>query len=222
MKPVYRCRVCGEFTENPVHCGKHADLILDGVKRLRLSKLMSFILRHCPECVGLKLDSEGWVRVEDLVNAIKERWRNKEAYNWLDVIHVIAVAALDPKGRFELRNGLIRARYGHQSRLGVRIEYECDEHTKTLFHGTSSRNLASILREGVKPMRRSYVHLATSMTDACEVGARHGPDPVVLVIDADCLRKLGYRVYVASHSVRLVDYVPPECIAKVLRCLDKR
>ena len=33
----------------------------------RLSKTMSFLLRHKPESVGLHLDSEGWARLDSLL-----------------------------------------------------------------------------------------------------------------------------------------------------------
>jgi len=218
MKPIYRCRVCGALVEDHVHCGKRAELILDASRRLRLSKLLSFILRHCPECVDIEMDRQGWVCIDELVKAIKEKWRNRDAYSWLSTVHVIAVAKLDPKGRFEVRNGFIRARYGHQSRLGISIDYDVDTTSRVLYHGTSARNLSSILREGLKPMKRSYVHLTTSIEDACAVGARHGREPVVLYVDVECLRLHGLKVFVASPSVRLVSYVPTKCISKVDKC----
>jgi putative RNA 2'-phosphotransferase len=59
------------------------------------------------------------------------------------------------------------------------------------------------LREGAKPMNRMFVHLTTVFEDACTVGARRDSNPVVLVIDADCLRRSGYEVYKATHSVRV-------------------
>ena len=48
LKPIYRCRVCGAFTEDQYHCGKQAELLLDPGSRVRLSKLMSGLLRYYP------------------------------------------------------------------------------------------------------------------------------------------------------------------------------
>ena len=37
-------------------------------KRLtRISKYLTFILRHEPEAIGMKLDPEGWLKIDDLV-----------------------------------------------------------------------------------------------------------------------------------------------------------
>uniref|UniRef100_A0A7J2U6T7 Uncharacterized protein n=1 Tax=Ignisphaera aggregans TaxID=334771 RepID=A0A7J2U6T7_9CREN len=51
-------------------------------------------------------------------------------------------------------------------------------------------------------MNRMYVHLTTGFEDACTVGARRDTNPVVLIINADCLRRSGYEVYKATQSVR--------------------
>ena len=67
MRDIYRCRICKAFTEDRLHCGVEAELFLDGRRREALSKLMSYILRHDPESIGISLDSEGWARISDLV-----------------------------------------------------------------------------------------------------------------------------------------------------------
>ncbi len=215
MRHIYRCLGEERLVEDPAECRSGARLVLDGARRARLSKLMSGLLRHFPGEAGLVLDEEGWVSIDELARAIKERWRNREAYAWLRPEHVLAVAMLDPKGRFEVRGERIRARYGHS--VPVRIGYEEDRDSRTLYHGTTEKSYRSIVREGVKPGKRLWVHLSTDLEDATETGRRHGGKVVVLVIDAECLRKRGFRIYKASNRVRLVKHVPPECIARALR-----
>ena len=219
MKDVYKCKRCGKYVEEPVHCGTKAELLMSGKDRLALSKLISYILRHNPSAVGLKMGSDGWVRISDLVRGIKEVWVNKERYQWVTGEHVRALAALDPKGRFEVKGDLIRARYGHSKSLGLKvvINYEVDTVSRVLYHGTTVAYLPSILKEGIKPMRRQYVHLTTDKGIACETGARHGK-PAVLVIDAECLRNSGITVLKASEVVRLAEYVPAKCIKNYFSC----
>jgi len=210
--------VCGAFTEDNMHCGSPTFLVLDPERRVRLSKLLSYILRHDPESVGLELDSEGWVEVEALVEAIRTRWRYKELYSWLQPLHVIAVTATDPKGRFELRNGAIRARYGHSRRLRITISYPEEKTLKILYHGTSMNCAERILKEGIKPMNRHFVHLTTSVDEACIVGSRHSKlNPVAIVVDAECVRKYG-KIFRASPKVFLTKFVEPKCIVEVVKC----
>ena len=218
MKDIYKCKICGQYTESNMHCGLQAELVLSGSLRERLSKLISFLLRHGPWEAGLVMDAEGWVRIKDLVNGIKTKWRNKHLYEWLKEEHVYAVALLDPKGRFELSNDRIRARYGHSRKLGIRINYPLETSLKILYHGTTADKLARILSEGLKPMNRAFVHLSVSFDDACNVGRRHGRNAIVLVVDANCIRSHGYNTYRASRSVVLSEYVPPTCIVRTVTC----
>ncbi|MGC8542448.1 MAG: RNA 2'-phosphotransferase, partial [Vulcanisaeta sp.] len=140
MRNIYKCTICGAFTEDVMHCGSPTKLILDGGLRSKLSRLMTYLLRHNPEAIGLAMDHEGWVSIDELVDAVRTRW-NPKAYSWLTKEHVIAIALLDPKGRFEMRNGMIRARYGHNKSLNVNIKYEIDDAVKTLYHGTTKEAL---------------------------------------------------------------------------------
>jgi len=213
LKPIYKCRVCGAYTERSLHCGTPARLLLDPSSRTRLSKLMSGVLRHFPEAAGLSLDREGFADIRELVNAIRT-WE-KSDYSWVTEDHVLAIALLDPKGRFEIRNGRIRARYGHSVR--VRVEYEMARDISALYHGTQEEKLARIRREGLRPMKRLYVHLSSSIDDAWENARRRGGVPVVLVVDAGRMLRDGIPIYKASPAVYLASYVPPRYIVRVLR-----
>ena len=212
VKPIYACG--DRFTEDPEECrGVKPVLLLEPGRRLRLSKLMSALLRHIPWEAGLVLDEEGWVGIDELVKAIREKWRNREAYRWVTREMVIAVALLDPKGRFEIRGDRIRASYGHS--LGVKLGLKPlppGSIPSKLYHGTVEDRLASIMAEGLKPMKRIAVHLTTRLEDAVETGARHGRRVVVLRVDPKCLSEKGVPVYRAGKTVYLAPYVPPECL----------
>lgn len=212
MKPVYRCKRCGRFVEEPVHCGVESELVLDPRQRVMLSKLLSGLLRHFPGEAGLRPDGAGWVSIEELVDAIKYRWRNKELYQWVRLEHIMAIALTDPKKRFEVKGDRIRARYGHS--INVNIDYPIVEPPKRLFHGTSRDRVSGILRKGILPMKRRYVHLTTDPGIALETGRRHG-SPVVIVVNGDCLKKENITVYRATDMIFLVKHVPVECIEDI-------
>ena len=172
--------------------------------KVKTSKLMAYILRHWPEEFGLKPDVEGFVPLDELVNALKA------IHPEVDEDFVREIVEKDPKGRYEIRKGRIRARYGHS--FPVYLNHREDTESHFLYHGTPKRNLSSIMNEGLKPMGRQFVHLTTSKSEALETGRRHGRDVVLLIIDAECLRKRGLRIYKAGKNVRIVKAVPPECI----------
>ncbi|NJE05157.1 RNA 2'-phosphotransferase [Thermococcus sp. M36] len=172
--------------------------------RVKVSKLMAYILRHSPEEFGLKPDVEGFVPLDGLVRALAT------VYPDVTEEFVREIVENDPKGRYEIIGDKIRARYGHS--YPVSLNHEEDEKSRVLYHGTPRRNLPSILREGLKPMKRQFVHLSVSKVEALETGRRHGRDVVLLIIDAECLRRKGLRIYKAGRNVRIVERVPPECI----------
>ncbi len=223
MKPIKVCPRCGRYTEEDVceRCGTRTEEFLDGRRRLALSKLLSGILRHFPEEVNVRLDEEGFTDcdVHELAERIKRYWKNREYYRWLTGEHIIAVAETCPKGRFEIdERGRIRARYGHSRRLNVRPTLPKDHEVKTLYHGTARENLPSIRREGIKPMGRRAVHLTDDEREALHVALRHTDDPVILVVDADRLRKRGLVPRRAGKHVYVVEgTVPPDCITRVIR-----
>ncbi len=67
MRAIYRCTICGAYTENSIHCGSPAKLVIDGYLRSKLSHLMTYLLRHNPKVINLLMDNEGWVGIDELV-----------------------------------------------------------------------------------------------------------------------------------------------------------
>ena len=42
---------------------------------VKLGKFISLVLRHSPETIGLELDENGWVDVEDLISSMNKKGR---------------------------------------------------------------------------------------------------------------------------------------------------
>lgn len=211
MEPLGICEKCGEF-EGRCTCGK-GRIVLDGTKRERISKFLSGLLRHFPYSFGVEVDKEGWAELRRVSQVLVDKYGVEPSAIGL-------IVKFDPKGRFELRNGKIRARYGHT--IDVKTDWgeiSDAEVPPKLYHGTAPENLQSILERGLLPMKRKEVHLSESVEDALEVGRRYSKRPVVLEIDAKSLVKAGIsmrkkgRIYTVSH-------VPPQFI-KVYSSTDR-
>jgi putative RNA 2'-phosphotransferase len=174
------------------------------VSRLvQASKFLSFVLRHQPEAIGLALDAEGWGSVEELTAGAARQGRQ------LSRELIEQVVATNDKKRFELSaDGLrIRAVQGHSTHV-VQRQFEPVQPPDVLFHGTASRFVAAISREGLKPGSRHYVHLSTDEATARTVGLRYGL-PVVLVVDAARMHAQGFVFHQAENGVWLTARVPP-------------
>jgi putative RNA 2'-phosphotransferase len=172
-----------------------------------LSKAVSRALRHEPKAYGLTLDIEGWVPVEALLAALGRRSPHGLALSESDLRNIIRLSA---KQRYELRDGRIRALYGHST--GGRIEKPAKQPPEILYHGTDPRAAALILKEGLKPMARQYAHLSADEETARVVGMRKDRHPRILVIRAGDAWRSGVGFYEGNESVWLADHVPPAFI----------
>ena len=171
---------------------------------MRTSKFLSYILRHEPEAIGIQLDSEGWVDLNALIDAAARSGRE------LGVALVKHVVRTNDKKRFILSEDgtRIRAVQGHSTST-VAISYSPVTPPTVLYHGTATRFLESIRRDGLVPGRRHHVHLSQDETTALSTGARHGK-PVVLVVQAMKMHMKGYRFFQADNGVWLVERVPSD------------
>ncbi len=112
--------------------------------------------------------------------------------------------------RFEIIGDRYRALYGHS--IPTKIKKIVKEPPRILYHGTSHRALDSIVKEGLKPMDRQYVHLSFDKSTAISVGKRWDENPVFLAIDAYRAYEEGISFYEGNDSVWLCDEIPPKYI----------
>lgn len=168
---------------------------------IKISKFLSYVLRHNPGAIDLEPDDYGWASIETLLDNAGQRHPD------LDFEKLVTVVQNDRKNRFTISpDGLyIRANYGHS--VDVILPDEEEEPPNTLYHGTAQQSVDAILREGIKPQSRQYVHLSVTVDDARQVGMRHGK-PVILAIDAGAMHRDGYTFYPTKSDVWLTEQVP--------------
>jgi putative RNA 2'-phosphotransferase len=168
---------------------------------VRVSKRLSYVLRHRPESVGLALDPHGWAAVDDLLTALAAAGL---PLTRAELEHVVAT---DDKRRFafDATGTRIRASQGHS--VPVDLGYEPVAPPPELFHGTVDRFLEPICREGLRPGGRHAVHLSPDPATARTVGARRGR-PVVLRVDARAMAADGWLFRRSANGVWLVGAVP--------------
>jgi putative RNA 2'-phosphotransferase len=175
---------------------------------MRLSRTVSHALRHEPWLYELELDDAGWVPVEALIAALRAQTPAWPALAEADLALMIARAE---KQRFELKNGRIRALYGHST--PQRLLKEKAEPPAILYHGTAPETAERVRHEGLRPMGRQYVHLSADAAMAAEVGRRKAAWPAILEVHAGAAHAAGIAFYRGNERVWLADAVPPEFIA---------
>ncbi|HEX5595340.1 MAG TPA: RNA 2'-phosphotransferase [Micromonosporaceae bacterium] len=173
---------------------------MDDARLVKLSRRLSYVLRHDPGRVGLVLDAAGWVPVRDVLAALS-----------MERAELEAVVAGNDKQRFAVERGAdgverIRANQGHS----VKVDLELVPVTPPdrLYHGTNAAALESIRRTGLNRGRRHHVHLSADTDTARRVGARRGGAIVVLTVDAAAMVRDGHLFYRSANGVWLTDAVP--------------
>jgi putative RNA 2'-phosphotransferase len=167
------------------------------------SKFMSYVLRHRPERLGLTLDANGWVNVEELLDAANRAGKS------ITREQIEFIVAHDEKQRYSFSSdgSRIRANQGHS--IAVDLELEAIKPPERLYHGTPVRFIDSIREQGLLRMKRTHVHLSEKEETAIEVGQRRGKS-LVIVVEAGKMQADGFEFYRSENGVWLTEKVPIE------------
>ena len=172
-----------------------------------ISKLISLVLRHKPEAIGINLDRNGWVPVDELIKKINESGTSLTPDTLRKVVDT------NDKQRFSFNEDLtkIRANQGHS--VDIDLELKSVKPPEILYHGTAEKFVDSILKEGIIKQRRQFVHLSVQIDTANSVGSRHGK-PIILSIDAKSMAEDGFDFFISENGVWLTEEVPAKYISK--------
>lgn len=209
MEEIRFCPIHGFYRGEVCQCGKKGEVILKRERVEKLGRFISGILRHFPERFGLSMDENGWVDFDNLVRVVRRKF--KWANRWI----IKALIYSDSKGRYELKDGKIRAKYGHSVNVELN-DYPLAEED-ILYYGTSEEEAQRLLEVGIKPVNQTYVHLSTTIEKSEEVARLRTDEPIILEIDAKKAKEDGIRIVKANDFIALAKEIPPKYIRKVIR-----
>lgn len=170
----------------------------------KISRFISLILRHKPEQIGITLDEHGWANVEELIRGVN-----------IDMKTLEYIVETDDKQRYSFNEDktFIRANQGHS--IPVDVELEEMRPPEFLWHGTGEKYEQDIIRDGLIPKSRLYVHLSSDVETAITVGKRHG-NVVLLRVDALKMYEDGRKFYLSKNGVWLTKHVPASYLSGVV------
>ena len=175
---------------------------------IKLSKTISYILRHHPEEYGLLLDNDGFVDINMLLNSINSK---KEFDNIITIEDINHILSTSEKKRWEIVDNKIRAYYGHSIKQEIR--HEVKNPPDILYHGTTHDAVDTILKNGLLPMERQFVHLSEDIETAITVGKRRDANPIVLKIDSKKAHNDGV-IFMCENNIWLAKYIDKKYISK--------
>lgn len=172
---------------------------MERARAVRISKLLSYALRHDPAALGVRLDDAGWTDIDSVLNGLATRG---EALSRAELEEVVATS---DKQRFALEGSRLRANQGHS--IDVDLGLERRQPPELLYHGTVARFVESIREGGLLRGKRTHVHLSADVRTAETVGKRRGT-AVVLKVLARAMHEAGHAFFVSENGVWLTEEVP--------------
>ena len=165
---------------------------------VRLSKLLSLMLRHRPQEFDLEMDEQGFVDLDAVVAALQTK---DEDIQQEDVEEIVDGTE---KKRFEIVDGRVRARYGHSFKVDLGLDPV--EPPEALYKGVAGREVESTLSGGLTPFDRQYVHLSYDPDVAAQLG--RGGNAVVRV-EAKAAHEAGVAFFDCGPTM-LTEGVPSD------------
>ncbi len=176
----------------------------------KLSKEISYALRHNPKKYKIGLDKNGWADINQLVTGLisVSKWYGLEKKD------IEKMVGLSTKKRHEIKGDMIRAYYGHST--PGKIELESVRPPDVLYHGTTETFIKSIMKEGLQSKGRQYIHMSVDIETAKSVASRRKWENIILIIDAMSAYNDGVNFYHGNESVWLSEEIPAKYIEKLV------
>ncbi|KAF8652158.1 hypothetical protein AX16_004515 [Volvariella volvacea WC 439] len=174
---------------------------------VRMSKTLSWILRHGAKSEGLAIRQDGYVRVAELL-AHRRFMENGTSFGRLQDI-----VKADAKQRYELAevegDWMIRARQGH-SMKAIQLEMKPilsvdDIPTKIAVHGTNKDAWALIEKEGLSKMTRNHIHLAQGVAGDNVISGMRKSSQILIFIDVQRAIDDGIKFFLSDNGVVLTE-----------------
>lgn len=165
-------------------------------KYKKVSKFLSYVLRHNPAKIEIERDRFGWVDVSHLLEKLN-----------IDLELLEEIVETDTKTRYSFNadKSRIKANYGHSGD----VETEClpNQPPQFLYHGTKLNFLENIKKEGISKMKRTGVHLSETVETAQIVADRRTGTSVILRIRALEMYMEGHRFVKCTDDLWLVNHI---------------
>lgn len=191
----------------------------------KISKTLSWVLRFGILELGLDMDDHGYVLLSDLLALTQ--------FSGVTVDQINEVVHSNDKQRFTLKGNSIRANQGHSKEIGSMIVDDCllkplSVVPRVCVHGTTKEAWEYIKSDGLRPMGRRHIHMATNirypergLTTDIKTGLKAG-SKVMVYVDVKRAVAAGKRFYVSDNGVVLCpDHLDVEFIERVTGVLSK-
>lgn len=174
-----------------------------------ISKFLSNVLRHKASEFGITLREDGYASIDSILAL---PYLVKREAQIKDIRHVVdanekkrfAIATIDGVEYIRANQGHTIATVRDEALLGEAITQDDWKSIEDCYHGTYTKNLESIKRDGLRSMGRNHIHFAHAggQQGAAISGMREDCD-VKLVLDVETCMRDGITFHRSSNGVVL-------------------
>ncbi len=191
-------------------CDAEGKFLMSDREVEHIGRSMAGVLRHFPKRFDLEMDEKGWVDVRAFISAMTER---QPRLHWLRMHHIVAIVETDPKGRYQLSNGKMRATYGHS--FDIELDLPTDNIPELLYYPATEEEAPILLENGLKPADRRMVHLSKTAADAYNAGTVRTDKPAIIEIEASAMVKENAVIQRAGKTVFITKEVPSKYLRRM-------
>jgi len=171
----------------------------------KLAKLLDYILGRRPDEFGLVTDSDGFIKIKELLKALSE----EEGLTYVRRGHLDEVLITLPDPSFEIVANAIRAK----NRQYLPAHAYAADPPKLLYHSVRQKAYPHVYANGINPAGYSRVILPSNHSLAQRIGRRIDRSAVLLTVQVQhCLDK-GVVFFKAGEALFLADFIPPGCFS---------
>lgn len=169
----------------------------------QLAKLLDYVLGRRPDEFGLVPDSNGYVKIKELLKAVTE----EDGWRYIRRGHINEVLLTAREKVIEVQENRIRA--VNRQRLPER--QVAGELPKLLYTFVRNKAYPVVLEKGVMPLGRGKVVLSADKEMAHRMGKRIDADPVILTVSVQQMHDQGAMFLSSGEGLFLTATIPPGC-----------
>jgi putative RNA 2'-phosphotransferase len=170
-----------------------------------LAKSIAYILERRPDEFGLVIDSEGYIKIKELLKAINE----ERGFGHVRRSHLNEILYSISNPPFEIAENRIRAKHReHLPRPDVARDLP-----KLLYTYIRRKAYPFVTDKGIYPSGYQQIVLSTKRNLAERMGRRSDPEPVILTVHVKKSLDNGVRFYQAGGLLFLATSIPPDCFS---------
>ena len=171
----------------------------------RLAKLLDYILGRRPDEFGLVTDSDGYIKIKELLKALSE----EEGLSYVRRAHLNEILLTMPDPSFEISDNSIRAK--HRGHLPAHAY--APNPPKLLYHCVRQKAYPHVTTKGLHPTGYSRVILSSNLDLAQRMGRRIDRSAILLTVQVQSCLDKGVVFFKAGEALFLADFIPPNCFS---------